>query len=63
MAKDIAAILIVGPLIIWLIWCGVHGYWMDMIEGHMHDDCIKCQTYRLMHSSDAAFQIRDISRN
>lgn len=60
--KSLAIIFIVGPAIIWLAWCGIHGYWMDMVEGRMHDNCVKCDTYRYMRSNDAAFQIREMNR-
>lgn len=61
--KSLVIICIVGIAIGWLIWCGIHGYWMDMVEGRMHDNCVKCDTYRYMHSNNAAFQIREINRN
>lgn len=39
--KDLTFILIVGSFLLWIIWCGIHGFYMDNVEGHMHDDCVK----------------------
>lgn len=61
-SKDLTIILIVGSFLFWIIWCGIHGFYMDNVEGRMHDDCVKCNTYRMLHSRDVAFQIREMNR-
>ena len=47
----------------WLAYCGLHGWWRDVVtdEG-LHDDCIPCDTYRIMHADDAAFAQRETRR-
>ncbi len=40
----------------------IHGKYRDMIAGRMHDDCITCDIYRFLNSSNPAFAIREAKR-
>ena len=61
-AKTAGEVALVLAVLV-LIYGGVHGWVMDTIFDRMHDEsCYFCNSYRLTHLEDAAFQVREARR-
>ena len=62
-AMILTVLLTVMLVTIFLSFAGLHGRYRDVIAGNLHDDCIMCSIYRVVHANDHAFAIREAKRN